>query len=64
MDRLRQIGLRSFLDFEADYACWRKKVVAADYHACGLEMGSLPARARMGAPKDESLIAVAGHWIE
>lgn len=33
-------------------------VVAADYHVCGLKMGSLAAR------KDESLIAVGGYRIE
>ena len=44
--------------FEADYARRRKMVVAADYHACGLKMGSLAAR------KDESLIAVGGYRIE
>ncbi|CDX26349.1 hypothetical protein MPLSOD_100340 [Mesorhizobium sp. SOD10] len=58
MDRLRQIGLRELHAFEADYARRRKMVVAADYHAYGLKMGSLAAR------KDESLIAVDGYRIE
>jgi hypothetical protein len=44
--------------FEADYARRRKMVVAADYHVCGLKMGSVAAR------KDESLIAVGGYRIE
>ncbi|MGX5800183.1 hypothetical protein ACWGS9_02955 [Bradyrhizobium sp. Arg314] len=41
----------AFGAYGIDYARRRKKVVAADYHACGMKMDSVPARTAMGAPR-------------